>query len=140
MLTCTMFANYTKFLTQELDKIDPDLAGGAKPRGMTNAQWRRFQTDRAAAASRSNKGTTAAGNANPDASILTADDLEARFRNLRTWEFNFGRHLQILLDALNHYAATETVVLLSLCARLSTVNQGTEFTGLKADEDSMSAI
>ncbi|KAJ6785498.1 hypothetical protein PWT90_04310 [Aphanocladium album] len=143
MLTCTMFATYIKFLTQELDKIDPDLSGGTKPPGMTNVQWRRFQADRAAAASRSGNKDGSCNN-NPDASVLSADDVEARFRNLndliRKWEFNFGRHLQILLDALNHYAATETVVLLSLCARLSTVNQGTEFTGLKADEDSMSAI
>lgn len=38
--------------------------------------------------------------------------------NLMKYEKNFGRHLKILLDALNYYAATETVVLLSLCARL----------------------
>ncbi|PQK10400.1 hypothetical protein BB8028_0002g07220 [Beauveria bassiana] len=141
--TCTMFANYTKFLTQELDKIDPDLSGGVKPSGMTSVQWRRFQTDRAAAANRSSK-DGGGGGGSADASILSADDVEARFRNLhdliRKWEHNFGRHLQILLDALNHYAATETVVLLSLCARLSTVNQGTEFTGLKADEDSMAVM
>ena len=48
---------------------------------------------------------------------------------------NLSRHLQILLDALNHYAATETVVLLGLCARLSTANQGTQHSGLRADED-----
>ncbi|KAJ3479595.1 hypothetical protein NLG97_g8281 [Lecanicillium saksenae] len=115
---------------------------------MTNVQWRRFQADRAAAASRKDGGGGGGGgncnSNNPDASVLSAGDVEARFRNLndliRKWEFNFGRHLQILLDALNHYAATETVVLLSLCARLSTVNQGTEFTGLKADDDSMPAI
>jgi gamma-tubulin complex component 2 len=54
---------------------------------------------------------------------------------IRKWEGNFSRHLQILLDALNHYAATETVVLLSLCARLSAANQGTEYAGLRADEE-----
>lgn len=54
---------------------------------------------------------------------------------IRKWESNFSRHLQILLDALNHYAATETVVLLSLCARLSTANQGTEFAGRGQEED-----
>lgn len=57
------------------------------------------------------------------------------FDVIRKWETNFSRHLQILLDALNHYAATETVVLLSLCARLSTANQGTEYAGLRSDED-----
>lgn len=40
--------------------------------------------------------------------------------HLGKYEVNFGKHLKILLDALNYYAATETVVLLGLCARLST--------------------
>ncbi|KAK6502120.1 hypothetical protein TWF506_002723 [Arthrobotrys conoides] len=44
--------------------------------------------------------------------------------NLKKYEENFSRHLKILLDALNYYAATETVVLLGLCARLSTANDG----------------
>ena len=44
---------------------------------------------------------------------------------LTKYEDNFGRHLRILLDALNYYAATETVVLLGLCARLSTASEGT---------------
>ena len=55
--------------------------------------------------------------------------------DLKKYEHNFSRHLQILLDALNHYAATETVVLLGLCARLSTANQGTQYSGLRNDED-----
>ena len=33
-------------------------------------------------------------------------------------------HLKILLDALNYLAATETVVFLGLCARLSMANEG----------------
>ncbi|KAK6353240.1 hypothetical protein TWF696_005218 [Orbilia brochopaga] len=44
--------------------------------------------------------------------------------NLKKYEENFSRHLKILLDALNYYAATETVVLLGLCARLSTAGDG----------------
>ncbi|KAI9844441.1 MAG: hypothetical protein M1838_002177 [Thelocarpon superellum] len=43
---------------------------------------------------------------------------------LHKYEENFSRHLRILLDALNYYAATETVVLLGLCARLSTAMEG----------------
>lgn len=54
---------------------------------------------------------------------------------LQKYEYNFSRHLQILLDSLNHYAATETVVLLGLCARLSTANQGTQFTGLQRNDE-----
>jgi gamma-tubulin complex component 2 len=42
-------------------------------------------------------------------------DLE---EHLRRFENHFNRHLKILIDSLNYYAATETVVLLGLCARL----------------------
>ena len=37
---------------------------------------------------------------------------------LKRYEDHFNRHLKILIDSLNYYAATETVVLLGLCARL----------------------
>ncbi|KAG5950678.1 hypothetical protein E4U53_004597 [Claviceps sorghi] len=130
MQTCTIFAHYTNWLTRELEKADPDLSGAHKPDTMTADQWRRFQaTAKTAAPQRAG--------AQHDASA--GDSPEARVRNLyeiiRKWEGNFGRHLQILLDALNHYAATETVVLLSLCARLSAANQGTEFAGRGQEED-----
>lgn len=129
MQTCTMFASWTGRLTRELDKIDPDLSSGNKPDTMTADQWRRFQATKNGGSSNSQK---------HDAS--TAGDAEARISNLSEmlpkWELNFSRHLQILLDALNHYAATETVVLLSLCARLSSANQGTEYTGLRTDDES----
>lgn len=92
---------------------------------MTEDQWRQFQ------AVKSQK--------QPDGKEEKSKDESARINELfdviRKWESNFSRHLQILLDALNHYAATETVVLLSLCARLSTANQGTEYSGLRNDED-----
>ncbi|KJZ79917.1 hypothetical protein HIM_00631 [Hirsutella minnesotensis 3608] len=127
MQTCTIFAAYTNWLTRELEKSDPDLSGANRPTTMTADQWRRFQASRAAAARR--------GDDEPPSHA----DAKARVSNLseiiRKWEGNFSRHLQILLDALNHYAATETVVLLSLCARLSTANQGTEYAGLRTDED-----
>lgn len=124
-----MFCNYTKFITGELDHVDPDLTGGVKPPGMTDAQWRRFQADLAAAASRGG------GDKDADAQMLSVEERLLRLdEHVSEWEKSFGRHLQILLDALNHYAATETVVLLSLCARLSTVNSGTEYTGLRVDD------
>ena len=103
---------------------------------MTPDQWRHFQTIRS-------QKTAAAQDPNSSAmqqqQSQPADTDEARIAELfdvmRKWETNFSRHLQILLDALNHYAATETVVLLSLCARLSTANQGTEYAGLRSEED-----
>lgn len=132
MQTCTIFAAYTNWLTRELEKSDPDLSGNNKPPTMTADQWKRFQDTKAA-----NRSSTTT--AQPES--WSSADADARIDNLfeiiRKWESNFSRHLQILLDALNHYAATETVVLLSLCARLSTANQGTEFAGLRTDDDSV---
>ena len=61
---------------------------------------------------------------------------EARLKglndNLKRFEDNFSRHLKILLDALNYLAATETVVFLGLCARLSMANEGIAGTSLPA--------
>ncbi|KAK3352326.1 Spc98 family-domain-containing protein [Lasiosphaeria hispida] len=143
MQTCTIFATYTNWLSRELEKADPDLSGTRKPDTMTDEQWRIFQ------AVRSQKGTQADSLASGSTSAPGRDDssnggnskkdeaarIAELFDVIRKWESNFSRHLQILLDALNHYAATETVVLLSLCARLSTANQGTEYAGLRNDED-----
>lgn len=133
MQTCTIFAAYTNWLTRELEKSDPDLSGSNKPSTMTADQWKRFQMTKAVqrgSTSAHQEASASAGNGDVDARI---DNL---FEIIRKWEGNFSRHLQILLDALNHYAATETVVLLSLCARLSTANQGTEYAGLRQEDES----
>ncbi|RYP38161.1 hypothetical protein DL767_002678 [Monosporascus sp. MG133] len=129
MQTCTVFAAYTNWLSRELEKADPDLIGPIKPPNMSDEQWRRFQ---AAKSQKPSHNDSASSNSQ-------LQDEETRINNLfeiiKKWETNFSRHLQILLDALNHYAATETVVLLSLCARLATANQGTEYAGLRNEED-----
>lgn len=143
MQTCTIFATYTNWLSRELEKADPDLSGVNKPPNMTDDQWKHFQSVR----SQKPTSNTAAN----DASYIDGDStaggkpivsggpdsarIAELFDVIKKWESNFSRHLQILLDALNHYAATETVVLLSLCARLSTANQGTEYAGLRSDEE-----
>jgi len=118
-----MFASYTGSLSRELERADEDLAGTEKPANMNPSEWARYQIQRS-----QRQGDTA-----------LPTDRQARlgrmYEIIKKSEYHFSRHLQILLDALNHYAATETVVLLGLCARLSTANQGTEFSGLRADED-----
>lgn len=38
-------------------------------------------------------------------------------------EYNFNRHLTLLLDALDYYGATETVALNRLCAQLSVASE-----------------
>ncbi|KAK2011159.1 Spc97/Spc98 family protein [Colletotrichum eremochloae] len=138
MQTCTIFATYSNWLSRELEKADPDLSGATRPPNMTPEQWRAFQ------AVRTQKPTTGShsdstSSAGPGASDQQQQDARVGnlFEIMKKWESNFSRHLQILLDALNHYAATETVVLLSLCARLSTANQGTEYSGLRNEDDSV---
>jgi len=136
MQTCTVFATYTNWLSRELEKTDPDLSGATKPPTMTDDQWRQFQAVRSQKSSDSSSlGATALGRDKDENKKDEAARITELFDVIKRWESNFSRHLQILLDALNHYAATETVVLLSLCARLSTANQGTEYAGLRNDED-----
>ncbi|KAK9446499.1 Spc98 family-domain-containing protein [Limtongia smithiae] len=54
-----------------------------------------------------------------DADAAARDEKISKLEHiLSQYEQNFDHHLKILMDALNYYAATETVVLLSLCARL----------------------
>jgi gamma-tubulin complex component 2 len=130
MHTCTMFATYTAWLSRELEKTDPDLISSEKPANMSMKQWNKYQDERSQRPTNSNTSSNASTGGASDAARL-----EKLSDTLQKYEFNFSRHLQILLDSLNHYAATETVVLLGLCARLSTANQGTEFSGLRNDDD-----
>jgi gamma-tubulin complex component 2 len=107
LATCTMFANFTSSLSRYLVAADPDLA---------------------------NSSTAAPANVKPShghsksSSTSVAYDpakVNKMFDILNKYEDNFARHLKILLDTLNYLAATETVVFLSLCARLSTASEGT---------------
>lgn len=125
-----MFTAYTNWLTRQLEEGDPDLIGKTKPPSMTDDQWKQFQTSKVKRSSTQQGESSSSGSQDPEAKM------NALFNHLEKWETNFSRHLQILLDALNHYAATETVVLLSLCARLSTANQGTEYAGMRNEDDS----
>ena len=98
MQSCSLFAQYTANLTRSLYAADPDLASGPPP-------------DRTAPQSRQ---VSTASSTEPDPGrIVRMED------TLKKYEEHFNRHLKILIDSLNYYAATETVVLLGLCARLT---------------------
>lgn len=74
----------------------------------------------------------AAADPDPEGGSATEPDpskLEKLFSILAQYEDHFSRHLKILLDALNYLAATETVVFLGLCARLSMANEGGQASG-----------
>jgi len=96
-MTCTMFSSYTQHLSRSLIAADPQLA---------------------APSSRFEEGA-------PEAAF-DPENMVKLNENLAKYEHNFGRHLKILLDALNYFAATETVVLLSLCARLQMAQSSNE--------------
>lgn len=51
---------------------------------------------------------------------------------MQKYEDNFSRHLRILLDALDYYAATETVALSRLCAQLSMASDRGNDAGMRS--------
>lgn len=100
-----MFANYTTSLSRYLISADADLA----------------TTSNASASTSTEKGSSTRSLAFDPTKLGKMIDL------LQKYEDNFTKHLRILLDTLNYYAATETVVFLSLCARLSAASEGLGF-------------
>ena len=98
MMGCTLFATYTSSLRRSLYAADSDLVGKAD-------QAAREAGSRAASAT-----STAESDPNRIAKMEDA---------LKRYEEHFNKHLKILIDSLNYFAATETVVLLGLCARLT---------------------
>ena len=114
-------------LSRELERADPDLNGTEKPGSMSLQQWKRYQSERS-----QRHGSSTAFNA-----VSGAEQLRKMNDIMEKYEISFSKHLQILLDCLNHYAATETVVLLGLCARLSTTNQGTQYAGPDKDNENL---
>jgi gamma-tubulin complex component 2 len=91
-----MFSSYTQHLSRSLITADPQLAS-------PSAQFE--------------EGTEVP---------FDPENLSRLNENLSKYEHNFSRHLKILLEALNYFAATETVVLLSLCARLQMAQTSNE--------------
>ena len=91
MTGCSMFATYTASLTKSLGIATQELA------------------------SETNKVPSNKANASLEYDPARLGRMD---ETLKRYEDHFNRHLKILIDSLNYYAATETVVLLGLCARL----------------------
>lgn len=118
MMGCTMFAAYTTSLSRSLYAADPDLANNNNPPSSsepTKTNATRHVSSSSTTGGASGKGEPAA----PDPTRLSRMD-----ETLKKYEDHFNRHLRILIDSLNYYAATETVVLLGLCARLTAAEVG----------------
>lgn len=98
----TVFTSWTSTLSRSLCSADPSLAGSPAALKYLSTLY------------------PSARHPIPDK--LKSFDPEALNKMtdmLEKYEENFNRHLSILLDALDYYAATETVALGKLCARLS---------------------
>src|ERR1700761_3661071 len=100
-----MFAQYTASISRHIAAADPDLSSSA---------------DTGSVNSSTSKTTNGKAPGHDPTRITKLFDL------LKKYEYSFSKHLKILLDTLNYLAATETVVFLSLCARLSTASVGSE--------------
>ena len=104
---CTMFASYTSNLTRNLYSADADFAflhadPTSKQSEAVLANFRQFSGGKAGAMP-------------PEVDQSRMSRIE---ETLVRHEEYFNRHLRVLIDTLNYYAATETVTLLGLCARL----------------------
>lgn len=100
-----MFANFTSSLSRYLIQADEDLASAHAAQ---------------ASAASALPGSTSRSKSSLAQFTFDPSKVDKMTDVLKRYEENFSRHLNILLDTLNYLAATETVVLLSLCARLST--------------------
>jgi gamma-tubulin complex component 2 len=109
MSTCSMFASFTYSLSRYLITGDPDLVA---------------QVNAALAPAAKIPVAAGASVRAPQQFVYDPQRVDKMFDMLAKYEENFTRHLKILLDTLNYLAATETVVFLSLCARLTSAGEG----------------
>ncbi|PQE22075.1 Spc97 Spc98 family protein [Rutstroemia sp. NJR-2017a BVV2] len=103
--TCTHFASFTGRFSKGLERLDSDLAGGERP---AQVQAQEDKTHHG---------------------LEEDPEQGSSIDKLQKFELGFGRGLTGFMDALNHVAATETPEFLGLCARLSMLSQGAEFSG-----------
>ena len=108
-LACEMFSKWTTRLSREIYTADPDgsaIASGAHSKFAKTVKS-------------SSSVHTSKIEYEPNR-IQTMED------NLKRYEEHFNKNLKVLIDSLNYFAATETVVLLGLCARLTAAEAGSE--------------
>jgi len=124
MSTCTLFAQFTHSLSRYLIAGDPDLvaevnAAFKPPQPPIDAKSRP-----SASTLMPSRSGTSVSQRHTTQFVYDPQRVDKMFDMLAIYEENFTRHLKILLDTLNYLAATETVVFLSLCARLTSAGEG----------------
>ncbi|KAL2046994.1 hypothetical protein N7G274_001012 [Stereocaulon virgatum] len=106
---CQMFATYTSTLSRTLFTCTPLLAGTAPHLSHLTSTSHRHKT---------------APQIPEEIKTYDAKKLDNLTDMLGKYEYNFNHHLRLLLDALDYYAATETVALSRLCAVLGSATEG----------------
>ncbi|CAO2648185.1 Nn.00g074520.m01.CDS01 [Neocucurbitaria sp. VM-36] len=120
MSTCSMFASFTYSLSRYLITGDPDLVAQVNA---TFASSNPSTTTKSSTQLPSRSGVSTSHRPTTQF-VYDPQRVDKMFDMLAKYEENFTRHLKILLDTLNYLAATETVVFLSLCARLTSAGEG----------------
>jgi len=119
MSTCSMFASFTYSLSRYLVTGDPDLVA------QVNAAFAPPAPSSKSSKTAPAPTTLLSATHRPTMQfVYDPQRVDKMFDMLAKYEENFTRHLKILLDTLNYLAATETVVFLSLCARLTSAGEG----------------
>jgi gamma-tubulin complex component 2 len=111
-----MFASFTYSLSRYLITGDPDLVAQVNA-ALAPSNSKQAQASAPLLTATSHRSNTAQF-------VYDPQRVDKMFEMLAKYEENFTRHLKILLDTLNYLAATETVVFLSLCARLTSAGEG----------------
>ncbi len=106
---CQMFATYTSTLSRTLYTCSPSLAGTPGHIAFILATSHRHKT---------------AKDIPEEMKAYDPKKLDNLADMLGKYEYNFNHHLRLLLDALDYYAATETVALSRLCAVLGSATDG----------------
>ncbi|KAL9003124.1 MAG: hypothetical protein Q9188_003988 [Gyalolechia gomerana] len=132
---CTLFATYTPRLTRDLFPADASLVNtptANKYLSLHHSHSHHHHHQHSSTTTTTNNPpsstfqSTATNSSRPLPSSLTTYDpakLTTMEDLMGKYEHNFNHHLRILLDALDYYAATETVALGRLCAQLSTAGE-----------------
>lgn len=129
---CTLFATYTPRLTRDLFPADASLVNTPAANKYLSLHHHNSHhhhhpsTNANPTSSSKTQSSTTNTTSRPLPSNLTTYDpakLTTMEDLMGKYEHNFNHHLRILLDALDYYAATETVALGRLCAQLSTAGE-----------------
>ncbi|KAL8803692.1 MAG: hypothetical protein Q9182_003024 [Xanthomendoza sp. 2 TL-2023] len=129
---CTVFSSWTHRLSRDLIPATPSLVNtpaANKYLGLHFPPHHQQHPPTSTFTSHNSKNTplstASASNPSIPANLMVYDPTKIEYIDdlLSKYEDNFNKHLKLLLDALDYFAATETVALGRLCAQLSAAGE-----------------